>query len=64
LTPTTEQRTFRGLSAALLVVSLLLPACAAAPRPPSPVADVGDGPEAPTPGITPLTLEQEEAISQ
>jgi len=45
---------------------LVLSACAAAHRQPVPVvpADTDEQPIPATPGIKPLTLEQEEAISQ
>ena len=61
-----KQRNSRRALVVVLSSCLVLAACAAVQRPSAPVvaADSDESPVAPTPGIKPLTLEQEEMISQ
>jgi hypothetical protein len=66
LTLIRKPRNSSRLLAVTLSSCLILTACASAQRPVPPVAaaDVEERPADPTPGIKPLTLEQEETISQ
>jgi len=66
LTGIRKQRNSRRPLVVVLSSCLVLTACAAVQRPSVPVVatDGDESPMAPTPGIKPLTLEQEEMISQ
>jgi hypothetical protein len=66
LTPIRKPRKTSLVLAVTLSSCLVLAACASAQRPAAPVAaaDAEERPADPTPGITPLTLEQEEMLSQ